>query len=232
MRAGGRSRHVAESSAMKQSEMTQLTATPKIRVLVVDDHPLLRSGIWAVLESEEDVLLVGEAANGREAIASFRVHRPDVTLMDVQMPVMNGIDAIVAIRREFPTARFVVLTTYHGDALALRALKAGATGYLLKNMLREELVVTIRAIHAGRRHIPPEIAEDMAEHIGDEALSAREVEVLRRIAGGNRNRQIGERLFICEETVKVHIKHIMDKLGAKDRTEAITIAVRRGIIEL
>jgi DNA-binding NarL/FixJ family response regulator len=209
-----------------------MTAVQTIRVLVVDDHPLLRSGIAAVTESEEDILLVGEAANGQEAIESFRIHRPDVTLMDVQMPVMNGIDAILAIRREFPAARFVVLTTYHGDVLALRALKAGATGYLLKNMLREELADTIRTIHAGRQRIPPEIATEVAEHIGDVALTDREVEVLRKVAGGNRNRDIADLLLISGETVKVHIKHIMDKLGAKDRTQAIAIAVRRGIIEL
>jgi len=212
--------------------MKEITAPQKIRVLVVDDHPLLRSGIAAVIESEEDILLVGEATNGQEAIESFRVHRPDVTLMDVQMPVMNGIDAILAIRREFPTARFVVLTTYHGDVLALSAIKAGATGYLLKGMLREELVPTIRTIHAGRSRIPSEIATDMAEHCADDVLTARELEVLRTVAGGNRNRDIANLLFISEETVKVHIKHIMDKLGAKDRTQAIAIAVRRGIIEL
>jgi DNA-binding NarL/FixJ family response regulator len=201
-------------------------------VLVVDDHPLLRSGVAAVIQSEKDILLVGEATNGQEAIESYRVYRPDVTLMDVQMPVMNGIDAILAIRREFPTAHFVVLTTYNGDALALRALKAGATGYLLKNMLREELVPTIRTVHAGRRRIPSEIAAEMAEHAADDALTEREVEVLRTVVGGNRNRDIAELLFISEETVKVHVKHIMEKLGAKDRTQAIAIAVRRGIIEL
>src|ERR1700722_8637324 len=162
----------------------------KIRVLTVDDHPLLRSGIAAVLQRADDILLVGEASNGREAIESFRIHHPDVTLMDLQMPIMNGIDAILAIRAEFPSARFAVLTTYDGDVQALRALKAGATGYLLKSMLREELIDTIRTIHAGRRHIPPEIAAGIVEHVADDSLSEREIEVLRRVASGTANKVI------------------------------------------
>ena len=204
----------------------------KIRVLTVDDHPLLRSGIEATLQRADDILVVGEAADGREAVESFRTLQPDVTLMDIQMPVMNGIDAILAIRTEFPTARFAVLTTYEGDVQALRALKAGATGYLLKSMTPRELLDGIRQVHAGKKRIPPEIVAHLAEHLSDETLTVREVEVLQQIAGGNRNRDIAERLFISEETVKVHVKHVMEKLGASDRTEAVAIAIRRGIIQL
>jgi DNA-binding NarL/FixJ family response regulator len=203
----------------------------KIRVLTVDDHPLLRSGIAAALQHAEDILLVGEATNGQEAIESFRIHRPDVTLMDLQMPVMNGIDAIVAIRLEFPTARFAVLTTYHGDVQAVRALKAGATGYLLKSMLREELIDTIRAIHAGRRRIPSEIAAEIAEHVVDDSLTDREVEILRRVAAGASNKVIAWHLALSEATVKCHIRSILTKLGANDRTHAVTIAMKRGFID-
>jgi DNA-binding NarL/FixJ family response regulator len=203
----------------------------KIRVLTVDDHPLLRSGIAAVLQRAEDILLVGEATNGQEAVESFRIHHPDVTLMDLQMPVMNGIDAIIAIRSEFPAARFAVLTTYDGDVQALRALKAGATGYLLKSMLREELIDTIRTIHAGRRHIPPGIAAGIVEHVADDALSDREIEVLRRVAAGNANKIIASQLSLSEATVKSHMKSILSKLGANDRTHAVTIAMKRGFID-
>ncbi len=203
----------------------------KIRVLTVDDHPLLRSGIAAALQHAEDILLVGEATNGQEAIESFRIHRPDVTLMDLQMPVMNGIDAILAIRLEFPTARFAVLTTYHGDVQAVRALKAGATGYLLKSMLREELIDTIRAIHAGRRRIPSEIAAEIAEHVVDDSLTDREVEILRRVAAGASNKVIAWHLALSEATVKCHIRSILTKLGANDRTHAVTIAMKRGFID-
>lgn len=203
----------------------------KIRVFTVDDHPLLRSGIAAVLQRAEDILLVGEAANGKEAVENFRIHRPDVTLMDVQMPVMNGIDAIVAIRAEFPEARFAVLTTYDGDVQALRALKAGATGYLLKSMLREELIDTIRTIHAGRQRIPPGIAAGIAEHVAADALHRREIEVLRKVAAGNSNKIIASQLSLSEVTVKCHMKNILSKLGANDRTHAVTIAMKRGFLD-
>lgn len=203
-----------------------------IRILTVDDHPLLREGIAAVIEGQSDMQLVGEAANGVEALQVFRDCRPDVTLMDLQMPEMNGVDAIGAIHREFPDAKVVVLTTYQGDAQALRAFKAGASGYLLKSMLRRELVDTIRSVHAGRRRIPPEIAAGIAEHASDDALTSREVEVLRQVADGNGNKRIAHQLGISEETVKAHMKNILAKLDANDRTHAVTIAVRRGIIEL
>jgi DNA-binding NarL/FixJ family response regulator len=209
--------------------MTSLTH--KITVLTVDDHPLLRSGIAAVIQSEQDIIVAGEATNGQEAIEAFRVHRPDVTLMDLQMPMMNGIDAILAIRREFPDARFVVLTTYHGDVQALRALKAGAMGYLLKNMLREELVNTIRAVHAGRRCIPSEIALGIAEHVADDALTEREIEVLRKVAAGTSNKIIASQLAVSDATVKSHMKSILSKLGANDRTHAVTIAMKRGFLD-
>ncbi len=208
-----------------------MTATPRIRVLTVDDHPLLRSGIAAVIEGEEDIMVVGEATNGKEAVESFRIYRPDVTLMDLQMPVMNGIDAILAIRREFPGARIVILTTYDGDAQAVRALKAGAAGYLLKNMLREELISTIRSIHAGLRRVPAEIAAGIAEHVADENLTDREIEVLRKVAAGTSNKMIASQLSISEATVKSHMKSILSKLGANDRTHAVTIAMKRGFID-
>lgn len=205
--------------------------TTTIKVLAVDDHPLLREGIAAVIDGEEDIQLVAEAVNGNEAIELFRRHHPDVTLMDLQMPGMNGIDAIVAIRSEFPNARFVVLTTYQGDVQALRALKAGASGYLLKNMLRKELLDTIRAVHAGRRRIPPEIAAELADHMTEDALTDRETEVLRRVATGNSNKIIGAQLNVSEATVKGHMKSILAKLGANDRTHAVTIAIKRGFID-
>ncbi len=208
-----------------------MSAKRIIRVLTVDDHPLLRSGIAAVLEGQEDIMVVGEATNGKEAVESFRVHHPDVTLMDLQMPVMNGIDAILAIRREFPGARIVVLTTYDGDAQAVRALKAGAAGYLLKNMLREELVNTIRTIHAGRRRVPAEIAAAIAEHVADAILTEREIEVLRKVAAGTPNKIIASQLAISEATVKTHMKSILSKLGANDRTHAVTIAMKRGFLD-
>jgi DNA-binding NarL/FixJ family response regulator len=205
--------------------------TKKINILSVDDHPLLREGIAAVLQEEEDIALIGEATNGMEAIESFRVHRPDVTLMDLQMPGMNGIDAIIEIRREFPNARFIVLTTYQGDAQALRALKAGASGYLLKNMLRKNLVDTIRSVNAGKRCIPPEIAAELADHVTEDALTEREVQVLRAVAMGNSNKIIAGRLNVSEATVKGHMKSILSKLAANDRTHAVTIAMRRGFID-
>jgi len=203
----------------------------KIKVLAVDDHPLLREGIAAVLQEAEDIVLTGEACNGKEAVAKFRAHRPDVTLMDLQMPGMNGIDAIIEIRREFPNARFIVLTTYQGDVQALRALKAGAAGYLLKNMLRKDLVTTIRTVHEGRRYIPPEIAAELADHVTDDALTDREVEILRRVAMGNSNKVIADRLDVSEATVKGHMKSILSKLAANDRTHAVMIAMKRGFID-
>jgi DNA-binding NarL/FixJ family response regulator len=205
--------------------------TKKINILSVDDHPLLREGIAAVLQEEEDIALIGEATNGMEAIESFRAHRPDVTLMDLQMPGMNGIDAIIEIRREFPNARFIVLTTYQGDAQALRALKAGASGYLLKNMLRKNLVDTIRSVNAGKRCIPHEIAAGLADHVTEDALTEREVQVLRAVAMGNSNKIIAGRLNVSEATVKGHMKSILSKLAANDRTHAVTIAMRRGFID-
>ncbi len=203
----------------------------KIKVLTVDDHPLLREGIAAVMQGEDDLQLVGEAANGQEAIEAFRLQLPDVTLMDLQMPVMNGIDAILAIRKEFPLARFVILTTYQGDVQALRAFKAGASGYLLKNMLRKELLETIRTVNAGRRRIPPEIAAELAEHVADDALSPREVDVLVKVAKGTSNKIIAAELSVSEATVKSNITSILSKLGARDRTHAVTIAMRRGFLD-
>jgi len=209
-----------------------MTANSPIRILSVDDHPMLREGIAAVLASEQDMVLVAEASNGKEAIAQFRTHRPDVTLMDVQMPEVNGIDAILKIREEFPDARIIVLTTYGGDAQAARAFKAGASGYLLKNMVRKELIDTIRTVHAGKKRIPPEIAMELAEHHSDDALTEREIDVLREVAAGNANKMVAQRLKVSEETVKAHMKNILSKLGANDRTHAVTIALKRGIIEI
>ena len=203
----------------------------QIRIMTVDDHPLLREGIAAVLEDEPDMVLVAEATNGDDAIRSFRQHRPDVTLMDIQMPGMSGIDAMTAIRAEFPNARFIVLTTYQGDVQALRALKAGASGYLLKSMLRKELLETIRIVDSGKRRIPPEVASELADHLADDALSEREMEILRQVASGNSNKLIASQLGISEATVKGHMKSILSKLGANDRTHAVTIAIKRGFID-
>lgn len=206
--------------------------TKPIGVLTVDDHALLREGIAALVNAESDMKLVAEATNGQEAIEKFRSHRPDVTLMDLQMPALNGIEAIIGIRSEFPNARIIVLTTYAGDVQVLRALKAGARGYLLKGHVRRELLDTIRAVHAGQKRIPPEVASELAEHTSDDELTRREIEVLRLIAIGNANKEIAIQLAIAEETVKSHITNILAKLGANDRTHAVTTALKRGIIEL
>jgi len=203
-----------------------------IRILAVDDHPMLREGIAALVASQSDMKLVGEASNGREALEQFRKHRPDLTLMDLQMPDMDGIEAMVAICSEFPEARIIVLTTYKGDIQVLRALKAGARAFLLKGLLRKELLETIRAVHAGQKRIHPEVAAELADHAIDDALTSREIDVLRLIAGGNANKLIADRLSITEETVKGHVKNILSKLGASDRTHAVTIALKRGIIDL
>lgn len=212
--------------------MSVLRQSESIRVLTVDDHQLLREGIAAVIESQEDMILVEQASNGREAVESFRRLRPDVTLMDLRMPDMSGIEAITAIRREFPDARIVVLTTYAGDAQAAAALKAGAVGYLLKNLVRKELLETIRAVHSGKRRVPPEIATEIAEHVADDALTGREIEVLRRVAAGKSNKLIAAELDISEGTVKTHMKSILPKLDASDRTHAVMIALKRGILDL
>jgi DNA-binding NarL/FixJ family response regulator len=204
----------------------------KIRVLCVDDHPLLREGIAAMINNQPDMILVAEAASGSEGIQKFREVQPDITLMDLRLPDMSGIDSLIAIRTEFSEARIVMLTTFEGDVEIQRSLEAGARGYLLKSMPPRELVDVIRQVHAGKKRVPPEVAAHLAEHMSDEELTGREIDVLRHIAGGNRNRDIAEQLFISEETVKVHIKHIMEKLGASDRTQAVAIGVRRGIIQL
>jgi DNA-binding NarL/FixJ family response regulator len=203
-----------------------------IRILSVDDHPLLREGVAALLAGQADLQLVAEAANGREALHQFRVHRPDVTLMDLQMPEMNGVEAMLAIRKEFPGARFIVLTTYTGDVQVLRALEAGARAYLLKSSLRKELPETIRLVHAGQKRISTDVATGLAEHALDDALSPREIDVLRLIATGNANKMIASHLSISEETVKGHVKNILAKLAANDRTHAVTIGLKRGIIDL
>jgi DNA-binding NarL/FixJ family response regulator len=207
-----------------------MTLNGPITVLAVDDHPLVREGIGAVLASERDITLVAEAANGREAIECFRAHHPEVTLMDLQMPQMSGLDAMIKIREEFPSARIIVLTTYQGDIQALRAIRAGAAGYLLKSMVRKELAGTIRSVHAGKRHIPEEIAAELAAHVADDKLSPREIEVLRLVALGNSNKQIAAQLAIVDETVKAHMTNILSKLGANDRTHAVTIATARGFL--
>ena len=203
-----------------------------IRILAVDDHPMLREGIASLVASQSDMELVAEASTGREALKQFRNHRPDLTLMDLQMPDMDGFEAMIAIRDEFPEARIIVLTTYKGDVQVLRALKAGARAYLLKGLLRKELLETIRAVYAGQRRIPPEVAAVLADHAVDEALTVREIDVLRLIAGGNANKLIGDQLSITEETVKGYVKTILSKLGASDRTHAVTVALKRGIIDL
>ena len=204
----------------------------QIRILAVDDHVLVREGIAVLLSTEPDMALVAEASNGREAIQQFRARRPDITLMDLQMPEMNGLDAIISIRGEFPEAKIIVLTTYKGDVQILRALKAGARGYLLKNTFHKELLDTIRAVHAGKKALSPEASYEIAEHATDDALTPAEINVLRLIAAGNANKQIADQLSITEETVKGRVKNILSKLGANDRTQAARIGLKRGIIEL
>lgn len=206
--------------------------TDRIRILTVDDHPLLREGVASLINAQPDMQLVAQASNGCEAIEHFRKNRPDVTLMDLRLPDMSGIDATVAIRAEFPESRIVILTTFELDTEIKRALAAGARAYILKTMPPKELMETIRQVHAGKKRIPPEVVTLLAEHLGDEALTGREIEVLQLIVEGNRNRDIAQHLFISEETVKAHVKHSMEKLGANDRTQAVTIAARRGIIQI
>jgi DNA-binding NarL/FixJ family response regulator len=203
-----------------------------IRVFSADDHPLIREGIATLINAQPDMELIANAETGREAIQMFQKHQPDITLMDLRLPDMSGIDALIAIRAEFPEARIIMLTTFQGDVEIQRALQAGARGYLLKTMPPKDMIETIRQVHAGKKRIPAEVASNLAEHMGEEELTDREIEVLREVAGGNRNKDIADKLFISEETVKVHLKHIMDKLGANDRTQAVAIGVRRGIIQL
>jgi DNA-binding NarL/FixJ family response regulator len=205
---------------------------PLIRILVVDDHPVVRQGIAVLVGTQPDMTLVAEASNGREAIQQFRAHRPDVTIMDLQMPEMTGLDALIAIRGEFPNARIIVLTTYAGDVQILRALKSGAQGYLLKNTFHKELIDTIRAVHAGKKSLSPEVSCEIAEHSTDDALTPAEVSVLKLIAAGNANKQIADQLSITEETVKSRVKNILSKLGAQDRTQAAVIGLKRGIINM
>jgi DNA-binding NarL/FixJ family response regulator len=207
-----------------------MSSNPPIRVLAADDHPLLREGIAALIGTQCDMRLVAEAATGRETVERFRAVRPDVTLLDIQMPEMSGIDALIAIRSEFPAAKVIILTTYGGDALAERALKAGAYAYVLKGLVRKDLLETIRAVHVGQKRIHPDVAADLAAHLGEDSLSEREIEVLRLVAAGNSNKEIGARLSITEQTAKAHMKRIIAKLGANDRTHAVTLALSRGIL--
>ena len=209
-----------------------MTSDHQIRILTVDDHPLLREGIASLIGTQTDMAIIAEASSGRDAIDKFQQHRPDITLMDIQMPEMNGIDAITQIVADHPDAKIIVLTTYNGDAQIFRALKAGAQGYLLKGLLRKELVETIRAVHAGKKRISPEVASQVAEYATDDTLTPREIDILQLIAQGNANKVIADRLSVTEDTVKAHVRNILSKLSANDRTHAVTIGVKRGFIEL
>ncbi|SEB39600.1 response regulator [Terriglobus roseus] len=209
-----------------------MTEKKPIRVMAVDDHPVFRQGVRAMLSTQPDMILVAEASTGREAVELFQIHKPDVTLMDLRLPDINGLEAMAIIRDRSPNARMIVLTTYKGDVQALRAMKAGASGYLLKSMLRMYMLDTIRAVHAGHRRVPAEVAAEMAEHAADDALTAREIEVLLHVAAGNANKAVADKLAITEDTVKAHMKSILAKLGANDRTHAVTIAMRRGFLDL
>jgi DNA-binding NarL/FixJ family response regulator len=220
----------ARSRVARALDLQVLTEQARIRILCVDDQPLIREGIAAIIDNQPDMALVSQCSSGTEAIRDYRKHRPDVTLMDSRLPDMSGIDTMIAIRAAFPQARIIVLTAFEGDAEIRRALAAGARAYLLKSIPTDELARVIRDVYGGRKRIPAQLAEQLAEHMTDEALTPREIEILEQLAGGNRNRDIGEHLFISEQTVKVHVKHVMEKLGAKDRTQAFAIAVRRGII--
>jgi DNA-binding NarL/FixJ family response regulator len=217
---------------MGSSSPKAAVSPSQIRVLSVDDHALIREGVAALMANQKDMRLVGEASNGREAIEQFRSHRPDITLMDLQMPEMNGIDALIAIRTEFPDARIIVLTTYPGDALCKRAMTAGAQAYILKGNVRKDLLDMIRAVRAGKKFIHAEVAAELASHAADDALSEREIEVLSLIAAGNSNKLVADQLAIAEDTVKGHVKSILSKLGVNDRTHAVTAGLKRGIIEL
>jgi DNA-binding NarL/FixJ family response regulator len=209
-----------------------MTQAKPIRILSVEDHPVFRQGLATIVDAEQDMLLVGQASNAVEAVAEFRRHRPDITLMDVRLPGTDGTDALIAIRGEFPQARIIMLTTSDGDGDIQRAMRAGASGYILKSMHMDELLSVIRLVHAGRRYIPPEVASRLAEHMGDDNLTARELEVLRLIRDGHRNKQIADQLAISENTVNFHIKNLVDKLQANDRTHAVTIALRRGLLQI
>jgi DNA-binding NarL/FixJ family response regulator len=222
----------AERGSQPMERAITISKEAQIRVLSVDDHPLLREGLAAIINNEDDMELVGQASNAQEAIQEYRKHQPDVTLMDLRLPGKSGIDAMIAVKAEFPEARVIMLTTFEGDVEIQRAPEAGARAYILKSMPPKELVEVIRQVHAGKKRIPSQVAAQLAEHLSDEPLTVREIEVLSQIAGGNRNRDIADKLFITEETVKVHIKHIMEKLGASDRTQAVAIGLRRGIIQL
>jgi DNA-binding NarL/FixJ family response regulator len=227
-------RRPRSTKARNSAISPDLEATDRtpIRILILDSHPLFREGIARIIGEEPEMVLVSQASTVQEAIQQYREHRPDITLMETELPDLGGIEALIAIRAEFPAARIMVLTSCDGDVDVRRALKAGASGYLLKNTPPSELLQEIRKVHSGQKVVQAELAAKLAEHIGEDALSAREVEVLALVAAGNRNRDIGERLFIAEETVKVHLRSIFEKLGAKDRTQAIAIAVRRGIVRL
>jgi DNA-binding NarL/FixJ family response regulator len=209
-----------------------MNETKPIRIMTVDDHPVFREGICSMLSTQKDMELIAEASTGMEAVKLYAVHRPDVTLMDLRLPDISGLDAIIQIRERYPQARLIVLTTYKGDVQALRALKAGAIGYLLKSMLRVYLLDTIRAVNAGHKRVPPEIASEMAEFAADDSLTAREIQVLQQVATGNANKMIADKLSISEDTVKAHMKSILSKLGANDRTHAVTIAMRRGFLDV